>query len=55
MKFIYFFFIYFFLIFTNQLLASTKDKIINNFNKINNLSFNFIQTIDGKDEREIVL
>ena len=51
MKFIYFFFIYFFLIFTNQLLASTKDKIINNFNKINNLSFNFIQTIDGKDEK----
>tara|TARA_Y100001970_G_C14189953_1_gene834760 strand:+ start:842 stop:1399 length:558 start_codon:yes stop_codon:yes gene_type:complete len=31
--------------------ASTKEKILDNFKKIKNLSFNFKQTIDGKDER----
>ena len=46
--------IFFILIFTNISNASTKKNIINNFKKINNLSFNFIQTIDGKDEKEIV-
>ena len=30
--------------------ASDKDKIIKNFNKTNSLSFNFTQTINGKDE-----
>ena len=43
--------IIFILIFTNISNASTKKNIINNFKKINNLSFNFIQTIDGKDEK----
>ena len=37
--------------FYNSSFASTKEKIIENFKKINNLSFNFNQTIDGKDER----
>ena len=35
---------------TNQLYASTKDKIINNLIKTNNLSFNFKQTIGKKTE-----
>ena len=43
--------IFFILIFANISNASTKKNIINNFKKINNLSFNFIQTIDGKDEK----
>jgi len=35
---------------TNPLYASTKDKIINNLIKTNNLSFNFKQTIGKKTE-----
>ena len=31
--------------------ASNKQNIINNLNKTNNISFSFIQTIDGKDEK----
>ena len=31
--------------------ASIKVKIIDKFNKTQNLKFNFIQTIDGKDQR----
>ena len=49
MKFIIFFFCLY-TISTNYLYGSTKDKIINNLSKINNFSFNFIQTIEGKDE-----
>ena len=44
-----FFLIFFFL--TNYSLASIKEKIIIKFNKIENLSFNFTQTINGKDEK----
>ncbi len=48
-KYILIFFLSFF--FYNSTAASTKEKIIENFKKINNLSFNFNQTIDGEDER----
>tara|TARA_B100000586_G_scaffold231241_1_gene180224 strand:+ start:447 stop:1007 length:561 start_codon:yes stop_codon:yes gene_type:complete len=43
--------IFFFLLnFIEPLYASVKDEIINNLIKINNLSFNFKQTIDEKTE-----
>tara|TARA_B100000579_G_C22671230_1_gene775693 strand:- start:48 stop:602 length:555 start_codon:yes stop_codon:yes gene_type:complete len=42
--------IFFFLSFFNNSYASVKDKIINNFKKINNISFDFKQTIDEKTE-----
>ena len=35
---------------TNIVKASTKDKIIINFKKIKNMSFDFKQTVDGKME-----
>ena len=45
------FLIIFFLInFNNFALASDKENIINNFNSIKNLSFNFEQNINGKIE-----
>ena len=47
---LFFFFILIFFINSNS-KASTKKKILDNFQKINNLSFNFKQTIDGKDEK----
>ena len=50
MKNLLFFLIIFFFI-PNYLNASNKDKVLNNFNKIKNISFNFIQTINGKDEK----
>ena len=50
MKNLLFLFIFFFLI-TDNLNASNKDKVINKFNKIENISFDFIQTINGKDEK----
>ena len=31
--------------------ASNKVEILKKFNKIDNISFNFIQTINGKDEK----
>ena len=37
--------------FYDSSFAATKEKIIENFKKINNFSFNFNQTIDGKDEQ----
>ncbi len=40
-----------FFFFQNYLMASTKSNVINKFNKIENISFNFIQTINGKDEK----
>ena len=49
MKSFIFFLIFFF--HTNYSLASIKEKIIIKFNKIENLSFNFTQTINGKDEK----
>ena len=42
--------IFFFLNFFNYSYASIKSKIINNFKKINNISFDFKQTIDEKTE-----
>ena len=50
MKFIIFFF-YFYSIFTAYVYGSIKDRIIDNLYKIDNLSFNFIQTVDGIDEK----
>ena len=47
---LYLFFLFFFF-FYSSLYASNKDNVINKLNKIENLSFNFIQTIDGKDEK----
>ena len=41
---------FFLLNFIEPLYASVKDEIINNLIKINNLSFNFKQTIDNKTE-----
>ncbi len=48
-KFIYAIIIFFFL--QNNLAASSKKNVIDKFNKIENISFNFIQTINGKDEK----
>ena len=45
-----FLFIFFFLI-TDNLNASNKDKVLNKFNKIENISFDFIQTIKDKSEK----
>ncbi len=42
--------IYFFFLQTN-LIASNKVNIINKLNNTENISFNFIQTINGKDEK----
>ena len=38
-------------ILNNYSYASTKEKILEKFEKIDNLSFSFKQTIDGKDQR----
>tara|TARA_B100000965_G_scaffold24886_1_gene18692 strand:- start:3432 stop:3989 length:558 start_codon:yes stop_codon:yes gene_type:complete len=46
-KIIFFFFL---LNFFNNSSASIENKIINNFKKINNISFNFKQTINDKNE-----
>ena len=44
-------FLFFFLFnFLNYSYASVENKIINNFKKINNISFNFKQTINDKVE-----
>ena len=42
--------ILFFLFFCLNIQSSENEHIINNFKKINNLSFNFKQTINGKTE-----
>ena len=44
------FIIIFIFFFQNNLIASNKVNIINKLNKTENISFNFIQTINGKDE-----
>ena len=43
--------LFFFFILQNNLAASNKQKIIQKLDKIENISFNFIQTISGKDEK----
>ncbi|MDA9085150.1 outer-membrane lipoprotein carrier protein LolA [Candidatus Pelagibacter sp.] len=45
------FIIFIILNFYNPVFSSTKEKIISKFLLTNNLSFNFIQTIDNKDEK----
>ena len=45
------FFFLIILLFVLPAEASIKAKIIDKFNKTQNLKFNFIQTIDGKDQR----
>ena len=45
---VYNFFIIFF--FLQNICSIFKKNVIDKFNKIDNISFNFIQTIDGKDE-----
>ena len=42
--------IFFILNFYNPVFSSTKEKIISQMQLTNNLSFNFIQTIDDKNE-----
>ena len=48
-KFFLFLLIFFFI--QNNVNASKKNNVVAKLNKIENLSFNFIQTIDGKDEK----
>ena len=43
--------LFFFFNFKNFGFASYKDNIVKQLNKTENISFNFIQTINGKDER----
>ena len=43
-------FCFIFLVNTNNSIASTKNSIIQNFNEITNLSFEFKQNIDEKTE-----
>ena len=38
-------------LFQNNLYASNKENISKNLTETNNISFDFIQTIDGKDEK----
>ena len=42
--------IFFILIFYNPAFSSTKEKVLSQMQLTNNLSFNFIQTIDSKNE-----
>ena len=50
MKKISFILLFFFLL-QNHLYSSNKENISNQLNQIENISFNFIQTINGKDEK----
>ena len=45
-----FFFLLIFVFFTNNSYSSIKENIIKNLKTIDNLSFNFKQTIDEKEE-----
>jgi len=45
------FFLFFFLNIFNTSIASIKSEIINNFKKIDNLSFDFKQVIEEKSEK----
>ena len=51
MKIIILIFIFFLTLFKIETEASNKEIIISKFEKIENLSFNFTQTINGKDEK----
>jgi len=42
-------------LFEQKSFSSPKEKIINNFNKINNISFEFQQKIDDKAPHEVIL
>ena len=46
-----FFLIIFFISFSNQVLASESQNIINYLQKTNNLTFNFIQSVGEKKEQ----
>ena len=46
-----FLFLLFFFFIQNNLQASNKNNVISKLIKIENLTFNFIQTINGKDEK----
>jgi hypothetical protein len=50
-----FFLIIFFISFSNQVLASDSQNIINHLQKTNNLTFNFIQSVGEKKNKENVL
>tara|TARA_Y100000590_G_scaffold51625_1_gene54221 strand:- start:3232 stop:3783 length:552 start_codon:yes stop_codon:yes gene_type:complete len=41
----------FYFLFQNNLIASSEDIIVKKLNEIENISFNFIQTVNGKDEK----
>ena len=45
-----FFFVFILSIIANNVYASVKQNIINNFESIKTISFNFTQTVKGKDE-----
>ena len=46
----FFFFVFVLLMMVSKSYASIKQNIINNFQSMNTISFNFTQTIKGKDE-----
>ncbi len=46
-----FYILFFFFLFQNNLIASNKELVIKKLDRIKNISFNFIQTINGKDEK----
>ncbi len=41
----------FYFLFQNNLIASSEDIIVKKLSEIENISFNFIQTVNGKDEK----
>ena len=43
--------IYLIFLFITNIYASNKENIITKLESTNNLTFNFIQTVDGKDEK----
>ena len=47
----FFYILFFFFLFQNNLIASNKELVIKKLDRIKNISFNFIQTINGKDEK----
>ncbi len=47
----FFYILFFFFFFQNNLVASNKELVIKKLDRIKNISFNFIQTINGKDEK----
>ena len=51
MKLILFIYLFIFFFLQNNGYTSNKDNIVKKLNTINNLSFNFIQTVGGKDEK----